>query len=497
MPLFAANKSEANGGSDDPDDQPFAADEDEEAPPAPPPAPATARLHLPKKKKDKQHKSDQPSLFPNPKQVVTIFSPIVHTITQDVDPVSNQVLESPHSSYVDGVWRGFVVSALPQKAGAAAANAANAANANTTVKRTKKRHLKIKMGTLIVKMLNRLVREKVVAYDRVFLSRTATHLLVRILASERTVPILLMRCERIGVGSVVGAAFGTELEWSMVPRVTEEMQEEAIERAAVENAGGAAGTSGGGTDAAGAGTGVGAGQVGPFSLDRINFVGGGGGSAGGGGAVQKDGNIGGGTTDEGAEYEQGFKVTLDAEVDKAAADEDEVVSISSEDDDDEEEDGNAGGGASKDTNKTPASDTDAADGTNAKAETAGVELGIPTIMSSERKAKLGVYIAEARKEWLETGSRLRVLQVMESVEAGASFTFDYAAYVILAAWVAAMGLVNNSVAVVVASVGLVFIHNSVYMCAWHRRKRKNVHTSPTHILFPPPCPRQNRCCSRL
>eukprot|EP00561_Arcocellulus_cornucervis_P011421 CAMPEP_0185820102 /NCGR_PEP_ID=MMETSP1322-20130828/23172_1 /TAXON_ID=265543 /ORGANISM="Minutocellus polymorphus, Strain RCC2270" /LENGTH=96 /DNA_ID=CAMNT_0028517373 /DNA_START=85 /DNA_END=372 /DNA_ORIENTATION=+ len=96
MPLFAANKSEANGGSDDPD-QPFAADEDEEAPPAPPPAPATARLHLPKKKKDKQHKSDQPSLFPNPKQVVTIFSPIVHTITQDVDPVSNQVLESPHS----------------------------------------------------------------------------------------------------------------------------------------------------------------------------------------------------------------------------------------------------------------------------------------------------------------------------------------------------------------------------------------------------------------
>ena len=159
-------------------------------------------------------------------------------------------------------------------------------------------------------------------------------------------------------------------------------------------------------------------------------------------------------------------MTLDAEVDKAAADEDEVVSISSEDDDDEEGDGNAGGGggADKGTNKTPASDTDAADGTKAKAEAAGVELvpGIP-IMSSERKAKLGGYIAEARKEWLETGSRLRVLQVMESVEAGASFTFDYAAYVLLAAWVAAMGLVNNSVAVVVASVGLEFIHNSVYM----------------------------------
>ena len=64
MPLFAANKSEANGGSDDPDDQPFAADEDEEAPPAPPPAPVTARLHLPKKKKDKQHKAISHRSFP-------------------------------------------------------------------------------------------------------------------------------------------------------------------------------------------------------------------------------------------------------------------------------------------------------------------------------------------------------------------------------------------------------------------------------------------------
>ena len=90
MPLFAANKSEANGGvGDDPDDQPFAATAaDEEAPPAPPPAPTTARLHLPKKKKDKQPKSGEnhaPSLFPNPKQVVTIFSPIVHTITHQVE----------------------------------------------------------------------------------------------------------------------------------------------------------------------------------------------------------------------------------------------------------------------------------------------------------------------------------------------------------------------------------------------------------------------------
>jgi uncharacterized membrane protein len=42
-------------------------------------------------------------------------------------------------------------------------------------------------------------------------------------------------------------------------------------------------------------------------------------------------------------------------------------------------------------------------------------------------------------------------QVLESVESGAAMTFDYIAFVLLAAWVAAMGLVSNSVATVIAS----------------------------------------------
>jgi len=42
-------------------------------------------------------------------------------------------------------------------------------------------------------------------------------------------------------------------------------------------------------------------------------------------------------------------------------------------------------------------------------------------------------------------------KVLESVESGAALTFDYIAFVLLAAWVAAMGLISNSVATVIAS----------------------------------------------
>ena len=64
---------------------------------------------------------------------------------------------------------------------------------------------------------------------------------------------------------------------------------------------------------------------------------------------------------------------------------------------------------------------------------------------------IGQLIADARREWLKTGSRLRVLQVLEDVTAGATLTFDYFAYVVIAAWVAALGLLSDSVATVVAS----------------------------------------------
>lgn len=48
-------------------------------------------------------------------------------------------------------------------------------------------------------------------------------------------------------------------------------------------------------------------------------------------------------------------------------------------------------------------------------------------------------------------ARLTVAQVVASVQSGAELTFDFVCYVILAAWIAAMGLLDNSVVNVVAS----------------------------------------------
>ena len=161
---------------------------------------------------------------------------------------------------------------------------------------------------------------------------------------------------------------------------------------------------------------------------------------------------------------QGLSVTLDKEVPFAEdgeeivnganehgdiddeEEEEEEVSISSEDDiDDDDADIQQLEKAAKPSTVRSIEDKD----DNTSSQKADLPLqNLP--LSSERKERLGQLIADARRDWLDTGSRLRVLQVLESVEAGVALTFDYIAYVLLAAWVAAMGLVSNSVAVVVA-----------------------------------------------
>ena len=245
------------------------------------------------KKKDKNKRDD--SLFPTPKQVVTIYSPILHVITQETDPKTGAVSQSPSSPhqsimsrYVEGVWKGYTASAPAQQQSSAAEGASGS---QLKPPRPKIRRIKVKMGSLIIKMLNRLVRENVVGYDRIFISRNATHMMVRILASERTVPILLMRCERIGVGSVVGAAFSTGLEWSMVPSITDEMQT----RAATEQ---------------------------PFDLDKV---------------------LPAGTSEENLVGADKMKVTIDREVivDNDEEEDAEEVSISSDDEDEEDLTGEA------------------------------------------------------------------------------------------------------------------------------------------------------------
>jgi len=387
MPLPPPKLKKKDGGDDDDDgdiDNTFSDEVDVEAPSL-----VSDTGKNKNKNAEKKDKKADKSSFPTPRHVVSIYCPIVHVITQDIDPESGSVLpSSPANTYVGGPWKGFT-SALPSDT-----SSSTGGQPLKSPTRKKIRRIKVKMGSMIIKMLNRLVRENVVGYDRVYISRTETHILVRMLASDRAVPILLMRCERIGVGSVVGSVFGCGLEWNMVPNITEEMQT----KAATEN---------------------------PFDLATVTRY----------GSVDTT-LVGGGNKEVAIDKEVGINKNGEAEGDE---DEDaEEVSISSEDDDEDEEEEAA---SRKRHGKTKVSRQ------SVSSDAAGGE----DVLTSAHKKKLAQQIANARQEWLLTGSRLRVLQVLESVKEGASLSFDYLWYVILAAWVAAMGLMGDSVAVVVAS----------------------------------------------
>lgn len=313
--------------------------------------------------------------FPVPKQLVTIYTPFTHTFIQQIaNDATNQYIPTRQTKFAKGAWKDFVSSVTTVKP----------VDEDVKSDKPKKRRIKVKMGSMVVKMINKLVAENVIAHDRVFLTRNATHMLARILVDERTVPILLMRCERIGVGVVVGVAFGTSLEWGMAPVVTLEMQQNAK----------------------------------PFSLDNLRY---------GHLEVQLDG----GTNKE---HVDEIKPT-------PSQDADEEISLSSEDDVEEDEE------------VVKALKIRGVESTNGSVTSNGSskESSELKILSAERKKQLSQFIADARREWLDTGSRLRVMQVLESVEAGAALTFDYISYVLLAAWVAGMGLITSSVAVVVAS----------------------------------------------
>lgn len=383
----------------------------DEEQPLPAPSPVATTNKKPTKGEKAASGGTQKSFFPSPKQLVTVHCPIVHVVTQDVR--RNSVV----SGYVNGVWDEYRVSnAEPTEKTSEEVPMMPAA-------KQKKRRIKIKMGSLVLKMLTRLVRQNVVAYDRIFLNRTSTHLFVRILADDRTVPILLMRCERIGVGNVVGSAYGTPLEWSHVPAVTEEAQKRAADKEPL------------------------------FDLNKITVT-----TSEGDTAIGQQVHIG---ASETASKES--SVSPNAPGEEAVEDDEEVeeVSVSSDEDAEEDEEREKedlnpfrkATGAAKakfgqmTAKNKPKAAMVAGSLTSKKEDYSNNE----TSLTDEKRAQLGQLIADARREWLETASRLRVAQVLEDVSAGAAFTFDYAMYVVLAAWVAGMGLISNSVATVVAS----------------------------------------------
>lgn len=69
----------------------------------------------------------------------------------------------------------------------------------------------------------------------------------------------------------------------------------------------------------------------------------------------------------------------------------------------------------------------------------------------KEKEKLFSFKTMQEKFLKSMRARLTVAQVVADVRSGAELTFDFIVYVILAAWIAAMGLLDNSVVNTVAS----------------------------------------------
>ena len=276
----------------------------------------------------------------------------------------------------------------------------------------KKKKIRVKMQSLLVKMINRLIREEVVPIEAVSVVSSQAYTSVRILVAPSAVPIIMLRCERIGklyrlfehvmchapyqkklhdilihlvvyqinynmnyqitgVGNVTGTVWACPLETSLVPPPSGEKKE----------------------------------------IDLINLT---------------------------AQNDIGF---IASEVPNAPASIANTAPSTIKPEESVEE---------FDEEVSDSDDNDEAEDEFSKSDVPSVVSALFKL-SPERKKKLLDAIIKARREWRNTSSRVRVLQVVEELTAGASFTFDYVLFVLCAAWIAAMGLSTNSGPTVIAS----------------------------------------------
>jgi uncharacterized hydrophobic protein (TIGR00271 family) len=284
---------------------------------------------------------DKPAaLFPKPRFVFTIYTPNRVTL-------NNELLDP--GSATQEVWKGCTIG-----------------GSSTVVKPTvggeepqgAKIKKYVKMNSLVIKMLNRLIRDTIIQREAIQYSPGEKFVLVQILVAAAVIPTLVMKCERIGVGNVVGQCYVTPLETSLLP------------------------------------------SPGPIQLleDSSILI----------------------STPKGPQ--QGIDPAKEADDE---ADETEAVSSDEEDD------------APEDVSADPSS-------------FAVKSIGVP-FLSKTRREELKKEIKQARKEWLATGARIRVEQVAEQIIANAAFTWDYTAFVMCAASIAAIGLGTNSSVSVIAS----------------------------------------------
>lgn len=117
--------------------------------------------------------SDTPPIFPTPQYVFSIFSP--RQITTSESNIGQQTLIKTH-------WNQFLF------------------DTPSTADNPKK--VRVKLSSLIVKMLNRLIKEKMLPRKAIYILVGESYVFVQILCASSALPPLMQRCERIGVGNV-------------------------------------------------------------------------------------------------------------------------------------------------------------------------------------------------------------------------------------------------------------------------------------------------------
>jgi hypothetical protein len=66
-----------------------------------------------------------------------------------------------------------------------------------------KKKIRVKMQSLLIKMINRLIREEIIPVEAVNVVTAETWIAIRCLVAPSAMPVIMLRCERIGVVSYI------------------------------------------------------------------------------------------------------------------------------------------------------------------------------------------------------------------------------------------------------------------------------------------------------
>ena len=254
--------------------------------------------------------------------------------------------------------------------------------------------IKIKLSSILMKLLQKFIEEGLVPREAVqVLLGQADYVFVQILCSSSVLPSLIKRCERIGIGTAVGSCHATRLETSNMPVPGQGLDRSSLNPSLI--------LEGLSTKRSSDQT---AGSTMSSMIEQLN---------------QED------------------RIRTVTGVDgMSRMKEDSAVELTLDDDILNED-------------VTDSDNKNKSEGDVQKDRLAAA-ISIPFV-SKEKIKQLREKIVAARKEWLQTASRVRVEQVAEQIGANAACTYDYLMYVICAATVAAIGLGTDSATTTIAS----------------------------------------------